>query len=172
MNDKTPFEQFRQVLSHTAVVLEELAHMEQQKADAAAGKQHHLMDGFLKEEQALMLRLRGLEQHRMKLSDELGFHGLTFRQILEQADAPMRETLSPLFDSLTEETKKLTQAKEAADRIIRIRLREMESSIAKERGADYNGKPGTFPARAVPFSEYLRLTESRSRIERRISGFL
>lgn len=137
MEDKTSFEQFRQVLSQTAVVLKELTHIEQQKADVASQKQHQLMDGFLKEEQALMLRLRGLEQHRMKLSEDLGFQDLTFRQILEQADNTVREELTPLFTSMTEETARLTQAKDAADRIIRLRLREMELAISKERGINY-----------------------------------
>lgn len=149
MEDRTCLDQFRQVLSQTADVLRELTRIEQQKADAASQKQHQLMDGFLKEEQALMLKLRGLEQHRVKLSESLGFQDLTFRQILERADESIREILSPLFASMTEETARLTQAKDAADRIIRLRLREMEAAISRERGVSYEGSrnvTGKMPA--------------------------
>lgn len=132
--NQTTLDQFCQVLKQTTDVLKELTHIEQLKADAASQKQHHLMDGFLQDEQALVLKLRGLEQHRVKLTDALGFQGLTFRQILKEADPDAAQQLTPHFTALTEEAKCLTQAKDSADRIIKIRLREMNTILSNEQG--------------------------------------
>ena len=43
------------------------------------------MDGILKREQVYMLKLRGLEQKRLRLAEAMGWKGLTFRQILSQS---------------------------------------------------------------------------------------
>ena len=140
--NQTTLDQFGQVLKQTADVLKELTHIEQLKADAASQKQHHLMDGFLQDEQALILKLRGLEQHRVKLTDALGFQGLTFQQILREAEPDVTQQLTPLFTALTEEAKRLTQAKESADRIIKIRLREINTIISSGQGASYESNGG------------------------------
>lgn len=142
MEQQAALDQFCQVLTQTGDVLKALTQMEQKKANAASEKQHQLMDGFLKEEQALILKLRGLEQRRIKLMDGLGFQGLRFRQILEQASPELQELLSPYFTMLTEEAAQLTQAKEAADRIIKVRLREIESITASGQGMNYESDGG------------------------------
>ena len=77
-----------------------ISELEEAKAEAASTRQHQKIDGFLKEEQALILKLRGLEQLRMKQAGVLGWQGLTFRQILERADGGQKELLSPLFDKM------------------------------------------------------------------------
>lgn len=142
MEQQTTLDQLCQVLTQTGEVLKALTQMEQKKANAASEKQHHLMDGFLKEEQALILKLRGLEQHRTKLMNSLGFSGLRFRQILEQAEPELHDRLFPYFTMLTEEAAHLTQAKEAADRIIKLRLREIEAITASSQGVNYKSSGG------------------------------
>lgn len=128
----TPLEHFSEVLRQLTDVVNDLAQIEGQKAQAAAYSQHHLINGFLNPEQAQILKLRGLEQKRMKFAEELGWKGLTFRQILEQADNEQKELLSPLFAELDREVKRLTSAKDSADRAIKLRLRELETAITLE----------------------------------------
>ncbi|MCI8513222.1 MAG: flagellar protein FlgN [Lachnospiraceae bacterium] len=125
-------------LSETAVRLTEA---ETAKANAASAKEHEKMDSFLKEEQALLLKLRGLEQQRNRQAEELGWKDLTFRQILQKSDPETFSVLSPVFSELEQQLKNLTDAKDSAGRIISARLREFEhilgtGSSASGLGAD------------------------------------
>ena len=81
------------------------------------------------QEQALVLKLRGLEQTRVKQADALGWKGLTFRQILNRTSEQQKELLSPLFHNLSLQTKQLTGSKESADRILSLRLKEFEKAL-------------------------------------------
>ena len=63
----TSLEQFVQVLKQLIEAVTVLAGQEEQMAQAAALSQHHLISGFLNQEQAQLLKLRGLEQKRLRL---------------------------------------------------------------------------------------------------------
>ena len=78
----TALEEFGKILSQLTGVVTRLADIEEQKAEAAAQKQHSLIDPLLREEQPLILSLRGLEKQRMEQSAVLGWEGLTFRLII------------------------------------------------------------------------------------------
>lgn len=132
-----PLDEFAVVLSQLAEVVHALAEIEEQKADAAANSQHHLINDFLNPEQALVLKLRGLEQKRIRLADNLGWQGLAFRQILELADDRQSLVLNPLFIDLNTQVKRLTEAKDASEKMIRLRLRELETAFAGEGGQSY-----------------------------------
>lgn len=121
---------FSDTLEQLLALMVSISELEEAKAEAASAKQHHRIDGLLKEEQALILKLRGLEQLRIKQAGALGWQGLTFRQILERSDPGQKELLSPLFDKMHTQLKRLTNSKDSADRILRLRLKELEEALA------------------------------------------
>lgn len=121
---------FSHTLEQLLGLMVSISELEEAKAEAASTRQHQKIDGFLKEEQALILKLRGLEQLRMKQAGALGWQGLTFRQILERADGGQKELLSPLFDKMNSQLRRLTDSKDSADRILRLRLKELEEALA------------------------------------------
>ena len=129
-----PFDEFAEVLKQLTEAVDILTQMEVQKAHAAANSQHNLIAGFLNPEQAQILKLRGLEQK-----------GLTFRQILEQPENSQKECLSPLFAQLEAGVKRLTDTRTSADRVIKLRLRELEAAIAGKEGSSCPGD-GNAPA--------------------------
>lgn len=151
MEQHTAPDQLCQVLQQTADVLTDLRKIEQQKADAAASKQHQLLDGLIRSQQALILKLRGLEQHRKKLMDELGFQGLTFRQALAQSDPELSRLLSPHFTALTQAARQLKETKEASDQILKVRLRELSFLTAGAQGISYESNGGITPQLAPHF---------------------
>lgn len=118
-----PFIHTLEQLSETAAGLTEA---EIGKAEAASAKNHEKLDSFLKEEQALLLKLRGLEQQRIRQAGELGWKDLSFRRILAESDPETSAALSPIFSRLEQQLKELTDAKDAAGRIVSVRLRELE----------------------------------------------
>lgn len=123
-------EAFGDTLEQLSDLMTSLTQMENAKADAASSGQHGRIDGYLKQEQALILKLRGLEQRHRKQMKALAWDGLTFRQILEQADEKEEAFLSPLFGRLTEQLRLLTSSRDSANRILNVRLKEFEDALA------------------------------------------
>ena len=120
-------------LKQLSDLMASLTQTENAKAEAASAGQHGRINGYLQQEQALILKLRGLEQQHTKQMKTLGWEGLTFRQVLDQAEAEERALLAPMFDQLTGQLKLLTDSKDASDRILKLRIKEFEEALAGAR---------------------------------------
>ena len=72
-----PFSDYLKLLREVGTLLEQLAVLAQQKADAVRQDDLLALDEVLKQEQALGLNLRGLELRRAKLVGQLGLEGTT-----------------------------------------------------------------------------------------------
>lgn len=131
-------EEFAAVIRDLTDTAKHISHIEEAKAEAASVNRHDQMDGFIQDEQAYILKLRGQEQHRIRLSEELGWKSLTFRQILETASPEQAELLTPLFLALEDQLKQLEQSRGAAEKIINARLRELQIAIARQQGGSYD----------------------------------
>lgn len=129
-NHPADLKAFGETLEQLSDLMNSLTELENAKAEAASAGQHGRINGFLQQEQALVLRLRGLEQRHTKLMKALGWEGRTFRQILQQVDPGERALLSPLFDRLSSQLKLLTDSRDSADRILKLRIREFEERLA------------------------------------------
>lgn len=147
MNQDTQelFHNFTAVIRELAVLAGDIATVEERKAEAAVQKRHQLLDGFIQKEQAQILKLRGLEQRRIRMAKELGWESLTFRQILEKAEPEQKESLSPLFAELEQNLKRLGQSRQSAEQIIKVRIREIETAIARGQGGSYDNQGGVSP---------------------------
>ena len=119
------------VLVRLADVLKRLNRAEEEKAAAASQGHHQLLDPILTEEQALILELRGLEQRRLSVLKAAGLEQATVSQLLEQEDNEGKERLSPVFEELT-------QAAGRADRILNVRLRQIQHISGLSGGPHYD----------------------------------
>ncbi|MGL5436390.1 MAG: hypothetical protein ACRDBO_13480 [Lachnospiraceae bacterium] len=149
----TSLTDFTEVMLQLTDVVNALTEIEEQKAAAAADHQHHLINGFLSPEQAQILKLRGLEQKRIRLAAALGWQGLTFREILEQADNEQKTLLAPLLIELDRQIRGLTAAKDASDQMIRLRLKELEAVVAEQNGTSYGNGEKTAAPTSLHFSD-------------------
>ena len=148
MNENTQelFDNFTAVIRDLTETAGHIAQVEEDKAEAASLKHHERMDGYIKKEQADILKLRGLEQHRIRLAKSLGWESLTFRQILEKADPDTEQILTPLFRDLEQQLKRLKQSRDAAEQIINVRIHELETAIARQQGGSYDNSSNVNPA--------------------------
>lgn len=138
------FGSFVRTLEELSEIIVKLTKTEIAKAEAASAKEHKKMDSFLKEEQALLLKLRGLDQQRSRTASDLGWKDFTFRQILEAADEKEATLLSPLFSRMETQIKELSDAEESSNRIISVRLREFEHILgANSRGSSFPEADGS-----------------------------
>lgn len=106
--------------------LKDITHLEESKAEAASDNRPDMMNGLIQREQAQILKLRGLEQKRLHLSDTLGWKGLSFQQVLFKTPDSHKAILGSLFGKLNTQIKQLTGAKDSSDRIISLRLLELQ----------------------------------------------
>lgn len=152
MNQDTEklFDDFTALIGELDQTAGAITRIEDEKAEAASRKRHELMDDYIKEEQALILKLRGLEQRRTQLARSLGWDGLTFRQILDTVSPSRKEALLPLFEGLQQQLSRLTQARQAAEKIIRVRLHECNTVIARQQGGSYDSSGSVNPKEPLP----------------------
>ena len=136
-------EAFGRTLEQLADLMVSLTQTENAKAEAASSGSHGRINGFLQQEQALILRLRGLEQHRISLQKDLGWDTLTLQQILDRSSEEERELLSPVFARLDHYLRRLQQAREAAEKILKVRLHELE--VFSQMGASYDNSGNVNP---------------------------
>ncbi len=144
-DNQKPFESFIDILDQICGTVHSISQIERRKAQAASQGEHEAMDGILKEEQALLLKLRGLEQHRMKLQEGLGWKDLKFRQILEKVPDGQQKALDPLFQRLDRELTDFLSVRESSERIVKVKLREIDILLAR-RGIQGYGGDGSITA--------------------------
>ena len=135
-----PFEEFTSVIRDLTEVAASISQAEDAKALAASEKRHEKLNGYIQEEQAYILKLRGLEQHRIKSQEAIGFGTLTLKQIKESASSEQLLTLSPAFEALETQLKRLEHARQAAEQMISVRIHEMEVFAQRGQSYDNGGK--------------------------------
>lgn len=136
---------FAAILQELTETAGRIARIEQAKAEAASENRHERLDDFIQEEQAYILKLRGQEQHRIRLAEQLGWKDLTFRQILASAGEEQVQLLSPLFTGLERELKHLEEARGASERIINAKLHEIQVAVARQQGGFYDNTGSVSP---------------------------
>lgn len=132
------FDDFVSVIKELTTVVRDISQVEEAKAEAASLKKHELLNGYIQEEQAHILKLRGLEQRRIRLAKDLGWESLTFRQILDVASLRQAPLLRSLFFDLQDQMNRLTKARDASEHIIGVRLHELQTAIAQQEGGSYD----------------------------------
>lgn len=137
-NTQETLEEFAAVIRDLSATAVHIAQVEEAKAAAASQRRHELLDGYIQDEQAQILKLRGLEQRRLRLMDALGWKSLTFRQILEKAAPEQDHLLRPLFLELEQHLKRLENARKSSEQIINARLHEMNVIMARQQGRSYD----------------------------------
>ncbi len=126
------------LLSRLSDLIRQLDDEEEAKLTAISQGQHKALDTILATEQALILELRGLERSRISILSGIGQDGVSFREILEQEDEDGRQRLTPLFEELTHNAGKLKNALENSDRMIKVRLHQIQLLSSPEGSSHYD----------------------------------
>lgn len=138
------FSNFIAIIEEFIEFFDGLISIEQEKLDAATKNQVTFVEECMHKEQAAILRLRGLEQRREKEQEQLGMTGYTFRQILECAPPDAVDTLSPLFDQLSDQVRMMQSLSDSAKDIIEVNLHMIQSSLSKKApGGETYSSSGT-----------------------------
>ena len=120
------------VLHELTDIVTVISQTEREKAQAVSLNQHEQLAGCIKEEQAHILKLRGLENRRLGLLKKCGGEELTFRQLLELVSPEASEQLSPLFQKLESALAGLQSNRQDAERIINVKLHDIRRLLEPE----------------------------------------
>ena len=124
------------VLEQLCTVLEQLCQVEADKLTVVSADHPDQLESLLNDEN-MFLQLRGLDKKRSDLLRRSGLEGLTFRQILMQEDSEEAVALlSPILERLSIQAEKLKKVKGGTDRLIRIRMKQLEQRLAGAKQSD------------------------------------
>ena len=125
------------VLEQLCTVLEQLCRVEADKLTVVSADHPDQLESLLNDENMLLLQLRGLDKKRSDLLRKSGLEGLTFRQILMQEDSEeVVALLSPILERLSSQAEKLKRIKGGTDRLIRIRMKQLEQRLSGAKQSD------------------------------------
>ncbi len=130
MADSALFDDFTKVLKEQTDLVKQLIRLERDFTVTASRDDTDNLEALVRDSQPDLLSFKGLERRRSKLADQLGWKGLKSSQILSKLDDEKRDILEPIFSELKESLNTLQESQEAADRIMRIRLNDVNTVIA------------------------------------------
>lgn len=130
-------------------ILTELAEFERQKAAAVRKDDLTALDGILKQEQALALNVRGLEQKRVELLTQFGLLNVPLAAVPGKFPADQQLRAKNVTEKLREAYQVYQAAAEVARDTLECNLHEIEK-ILSDAGVDPNLGSGYGPPDVDP----------------------
>lgn len=132
-------DQFEQIIKQMIALFEEQLPLEQEKLRAVQEDDVAAVEECMKREQAVVLKLRGLEQKREKIQKDNGWDGMTFREIIDLAPEEKQLSYRQLLEKLQNSISLFQDMNECAMDTMRIHQREIEKVIKiKDPNGTYN----------------------------------
>lgn len=123
------FGKFRNLMEEYDELLMELLEIEEDKIMAISDEDLDFLNECIRDEEAGMLKMRGLDIRRDAITKEIGYVGKTFKQILEIVAADYRDELQPLFNSISEKTRRLKELSDSIRNMLESKMMLNESMI-------------------------------------------
>lgn len=146
----SPFSAYLSLLQELNGHLEQLAQLAQQKAEAARQDDLMALDEVLKQEQAMSLTLRGLEQRRAKLVKELGLENTSLAQLPDKCPPELEPEARKTAEALHASYKIYRSCADMARNTLELTLHQIDKIVAAagidpgRQGAGYQA-PGVEP---------------------------
>ena len=159
MNNLNPehLNSFHVVIRDTLKLFDDLISFENKKLDAIAANEVTILDQYMHDEQAYLMKMRSLDQKRENIQALLGMGGLPFREIIEKFDDSEKEVLQALYEELSTKTSELKDSIAATKRYIDLHLNAITTMIERLDGSgttyDKSGEkedPQSPPKRFTP----------------------
>lgn len=115
-------------------VLEELIVIETKKLSAVLDNNLSKLDELVRTEQAMVLKLKGIEKKREEVQCQLGVKNLTFKEIIQMLPEEEKNTSIELFNNLENATKRFNEINSSARVAIEINLHSIKKILDKLNG--------------------------------------
>lgn len=120
---------FIAVIEELILLFQHLIQVEQTKLESIRKNRITYVEDCMNQEQAAIMKLRGLDKRREDCQKKLGFSGYTFQQILAEVNGEQQETLKKLFDSLSQQVRLFQDTNDSAKSMLEINLHLINKAI-------------------------------------------
>ena len=103
---QTQWTDYLKLLRQLTETVEQLAEVERQKAGAASRGDVAGVDECMKREQVLSLSLRGIDQKRDKMIEQLGLRGVPLRDLVEHSPEGLEVETRRVADTLRQQSRR------------------------------------------------------------------
>lgn len=129
-----------EVLKEITELLQQYLPLEQDKLNAVKEGRVSFLDDCMMKEQALLLKMRGLEKKREQELEKCGYTGLSLSEIICKLPEESKESMRLVAQEFTTSVKQFTALNDEALKLIRIHVHEIEKVKQMKEGHTY-GKP-------------------------------
>ena len=119
-------ERFKKVITDLAQLFEDALPLEHEKLTAVQNDDVAGLEDCMKREQAIMMKIRGLEQKRERTQQELGWQDKSFREIIKDLPEEQQPEMQELFDRLSIAVKVFQDANQSALDTMKVHLKDIE----------------------------------------------
>jgi len=141
--NQNDFDSFCVVITDMLKLFEELIDFENKKLDTIAANEVAVLDQYMNDEQAYLMKMRGIENRRERVQKQLGVPDLSFREIIEKFEGPEKETLNTLYEQLSSKTIELKDSIAGTKRYIDLHLNAVTTLLERLEGNNTTyGKSG------------------------------
>ena len=125
------------VLKDIGDLLRQNIPLEEEKLKAVRENKVSFVEDCMRKEQAVLLKMRGLEQKREQILKAAGYEGKTLREILQEVSPEERIRLQPVVDEFLTNVQNFNSLNEESMKLIRLNLHQIEKTQAAREGNIY-----------------------------------
>lgn len=145
------FDDFCNILQDTLHLFDELIAFEGKKLTAVAANDVQLVDRYMNEEQAYLMRMRGLDIKREQLQEKLGVSNLPLKEIANTCQGEQQQALLSIRDALTTKADELKAAIGTTRQSIQLQLSSISILLERlESGTTTYNQDGTKTTQSPP----------------------
>ncbi len=133
--------QLIQILNDTNSFLKDITALQNKKVDYVIKNNIAGVEECMKNEQAMILKLKGLDKKREQLQKSLGFENMSFREIIDKLPSEEKEEFKKLFDEMQNSLEVYRHTSKTAQNAIEINLHRLDSYLKE---LDENKKSGIY----------------------------
>ena len=125
------------ILTEMTEALTEILPLEQEKFRAVQEDKVGILDGCMGREQAFALRIKGLEQKRMKFMEEHGYGGMTLKELADRLEGEEQGKMRKLLEDLVLAVQNFNSYNDESMKLINLKLHNLERAAAPDGGLIY-----------------------------------
>lgn len=126
------FQNFLDILEEMAVFFSEAASVEMLKINAVKKNRITYLEDCMKKEQVMIMKLRSFDKKRESIQADLGYGGLSLKQIGAVCSLEERARLMPVTDRLDSEVRLFCNTLDNARKLMEVNLHKVNSSLAQK----------------------------------------
>ncbi len=132
-------ERFQKAIEETISLFDEYLPLEEKKLKAVVENDLATLEDCMTQEQAVVLKLRGLEKKREEAQKANGWEGKRFREIIDLVPEEQKAEFQRLFDDLERAVALFHSTNSSAMETMNLHLRQIDKAIqAKDPTGEYN----------------------------------